>query len=82
MSLQIRRFAVVSLAALALTASAAATAAASASAGPAHTVSRPAADDFDGYSGGGRHERPLRFGPFEFPRSGTISGGFSWGVRD
>ncbi|MFJ8079044.1 hypothetical protein ACIQ6Y_00250 [Streptomyces sp. NPDC096205] len=33
--------------------------------------------DTDGHSGHG-HDRPLRFGPFEFPRSGTVSGGFAW----
>jgi len=81
MSLRIRRLAVVSLAALALTAGGVATAAfASASAGPAQAVSYPGPDGADSYQGGG-HERPLRFGPFEFPRAGTVSGGFAWNTR-
>ncbi|MEV0241523.1 hypothetical protein AB0I06_16545 [Streptomyces sp. NPDC050674] len=34
----------------------------------------------NGYHGG--RERPLHFGPFEFPRYGSVSGGFTWGLRD
>jgi hypothetical protein len=29
----------------------------------------------------GGHDRPLHLGPFEFPRNGSLSGGFSWGMR-
>ncbi|MFF8844243.1 hypothetical protein ACF08N_16240 [Streptomyces sp. NPDC015127] len=33
----------------------------------------------DGNGGGhGRGGRPIRFGPFEFPANGNISGGFAW----
>ncbi|MEV0638494.1 hypothetical protein AB0I77_26845 [Streptomyces sp. NPDC050619] len=83
MSLLLRRAAVVSLAALALTAGG--TVAASASALPAPVVSGPGPDGFgddggNGGGGGGHYEHPLRFGPFEFPRSGSISGGFAWGT--
>ncbi|BCL26681.1 hypothetical protein ACFFS2_00715 [Streptomyces aurantiacus] len=93
MSFQLRRLVALALAALALTAGATATAtAASASAPPAQAVNQPAADDFDGYPGEGLghghghghghgQERPLHFGPFEIPRDGTVSGGFSWGMR-
>ncbi|MDQ0773502.1 Spy/CpxP family protein refolding chaperone [Streptomyces aurantiacus] len=90
MSFQLRRLVALALAALALTAGATATAtaaaAASASARPAQAVNQPAADDFDGYPGEGHghghgQERPLHFGPFEIPRNGTVSGGFSWGMR-
>ncbi|WP_217242911.1 hypothetical protein [Streptomyces sp. AC555_RSS877] len=73
MSLLLRRVAVVSLAALALTAGG--TAAASATAVPAPAFGSPGPDGF-----GGRHQQPLHFGPFEIPRSGSISGGFSWGM--
>jgi hypothetical protein len=82
MSLQLRRLAVVSFAALALTAGATATAV-SASARPAQAVNQPTADGIDGYPAGGHgYHRPLHFGPFEVPRNGTVSGGFSWAVRD
>jgi hypothetical protein len=89
MSFQLRRLFALALAALALTAGATATAtAASASARPAQAVNQLAADDFDGYPGeefghghGHGQERPLHFGPFEIPRDGTVSGGFSWGLR-
>ncbi|MGW0423322.1 hypothetical protein [Streptomyces sp. NPDC003015] len=79
MALRFRRLVVVSLAALALTAGGAATAA-SASALHPRTVSDGFDDGPGGYPGG--HGRPLHLGPFEFPRSGSISGGFQWGVRD
>ncbi|WDV53811.1 hypothetical protein PV963_27350 [Streptomyces coeruleorubidus] len=48
------------------------------------TVVNPGADEFGGGQGGhgGHHDGPLHFGPFEFPRYGSVSGGFSWGVRD
>jgi hypothetical protein len=79
MSLRVRRFAVVSVAALAVLAGGSATmAAASTQSAPA--VSYPEPDGSGGYPRG--HERPLRFGPFEFPRSGNVSGGFAWGLRD
>ncbi|MEU6916770.1 hypothetical protein [Streptomyces olindensis] len=84
MSLRVRRIAVISLAALALTAGG--TAAAGASAQPAATtIGNPGPDGFGGGHGGGHgghHDGPLNFGPFEFPRYGSVSGGFSWGVRD
>ncbi|MFJ3442753.1 hypothetical protein ACIPM2_16465 [Streptomyces sp. NPDC086081] len=89
MSLRVRRIAVVSLAALALTAGGTALAAAApaqpaAAAAPAQpaaaAIGNPGPDGFGG--GGHGHDRPLHFGPFEFPRYGTVSGGFSWGVRD
>jgi hypothetical protein len=84
MSLRIRRLAVVSLAAVALTAGGAATASASVAVPSAQEMSSPG-PDFDGYPGNGHgngHDRPLRFGPFEFPRTGSVSGGFAWDMRD
>ncbi|MFI8190841.1 hypothetical protein ACIF8T_18850 [Streptomyces sp. NPDC085946] len=64
-------------AAFALTAGGAVTAT-STSAVPAPVVDEPAPQGF----GHGGHGRPLHFGPFEFPRYGSLSGGFSWGARD
>ncbi|GGW91385.1 hypothetical protein [Streptomyces lomondensis] len=88
MSLRVRRIAVISLAALALTAGGTVVAA-GASARPADTtIGNPGPDGFGGGHGGGHgghgghHDGPLHFGPFEFPRYGSVSGGFSWGVRD
>lgn len=80
MSSLLRRAAVLSLAALALTAGAGATSAVAAPQAPA-AVGGPGPDFGDEGRGGFGHDRPLHFGPFEFPRSGTISGGFSWGMR-
>jgi hypothetical protein len=79
MSLRIRRLVVVSLAAVAVAAGGATAASASVPERPAHAVADPG-PDFDGHHGS-RHDRPLRFGPFEFPRSGAISGGFTWDMR-
>ncbi|MFJ2264057.1 hypothetical protein ACIOKD_38225 [Streptomyces sp. NPDC087844] len=80
MSLQLRRFAAVCLTVLAVSAGATV---ASASAQPPQPVTLPAADGIDGYPSPDHHRQPpLHFGPFEIPRSGTVSGGFSWGVRD
>ncbi|MER8222104.1 hypothetical protein ABTZ58_16240 [Streptomyces sp. NPDC094143] len=78
MSLRVRRIAVVSLAALALTAGGTVMAAAASAQPAAAAIGNPGPDGF----GGGGHDRPLHFGPFEFPRYGSVSGGFSWGVRD
>ncbi|MFF8671341.1 hypothetical protein [Streptomyces sp. NPDC015242] len=80
MSLRVRRMAVVSLAALALTAGGTVTAAAASAQPAAAAIGNPGPDGFGG--GGHGHDRPLHFGPFEFPRYGSVSGGFSWGVRD
>jgi hypothetical protein len=80
MSLRVRRIAVLSLAALAFTAGGTVVAAASAQPA-ATTVVNPGPEGFGG-GHGGDHDRPLHFGPFEFPRHGSVSGGFSWGVRD
>ncbi|POX45090.1 hypothetical protein C3489_35025 [Streptomyces sp. Ru71] len=71
-----------SVAALAVLAGGVATAA-SASAQPAQSaeaLAYPGPGGSDDYHGG--HDRPLRFGPFEFPRYGTVSGGFTWGLKD
>jgi hypothetical protein len=65
MSLRIRRLAVVSLAAVALTAGGAFSASVSVSAPTAQEMAYPGPDG-DGYPGHG-HDRPPRFGPFEFP---------------
>ncbi|MET9680151.1 hypothetical protein [Streptomyces coeruleorubidus] len=81
MSLRVRRIAVVSLAALALTAGGTVVAAGASAQPAATTVVNPGPDGFGG-GHGGHHDRPLHFGPFEFPRYGSVSGGFSWGVRD
>lgn len=81
MSLRVRRIAVVSLAALALTAGGTVVAAGASAQPAATTVVNPGPEGFGG-GHGGHHDGPLRFGPFEFPRYGSISGGFSWGVRD
>ncbi|MEV5339551.1 hypothetical protein AB0K93_13830 [Streptomyces sp. NPDC052676] len=80
MSSLLRRTAVVSLTALALATGVGATSAVAAVPGQAPAVLGPGPDDFGGGNGRG-HDRPLHFGPFEFPRNGTISGGFSWGTR-
>lgn len=80
MSLRVRRIAVVSLAALALTAGGTVVAASASAQPAAATVGNPGPEGFGG--GGHGHDRPLHFGPFEFPRYGSVSGGFSWGVRD
>ncbi|MDT0387522.1 MULTISPECIES: hypothetical protein [Streptomyces] len=80
MSLRVRRIAVVSLAALALTAGGTVMAAAASAQPAAAAIGNPGPDGFGG--GGHGHDRPLHFGPFEFPRYGSVSGGFSWGVRD
>ncbi|MER7401796.1 hypothetical protein ABT373_04730 [Streptomyces sp. NPDC000070] len=83
MSLRVRRIAVVSLAALALTAGGAVVAAGASALPAATTVVNPGPEGFGGGGGhGGHHDGPLHFGPFEFPRYGSVSGGFSWGVRD
>ncbi|ANB04666.1 hypothetical protein SAM40697_0704 [Streptomyces ambofaciens] len=77
MSFSLRRVAVVSLAALALTAGGAVSAAGAAE------VSAPAAVTSPGPGGGGfngGHEPPMHFGPFEIPKFGSVSGGFSWGL--
>ncbi|GGL62773.1 hypothetical protein GCM10010129_03000 [Streptomyces fumigatiscleroticus] len=71
MSLLLRRAAVVSLAALALTAGGAVSTA-SASAVPTPAVGHP---------GPNGHEPPMHFGPFEIPKYGSVSGGFSWGLQ-
>lgn len=85
MSLRIRRLVVVSLTAVAVTAGGATAASASVPERPAQRVAEPGPDfdGFDGFDGhsGNRHDRPLRFGPFEFPRSGEVSGGFAWDMR-
>jgi hypothetical protein len=75
MSLRVRRIAVVSLAALALTAGGTVVAAGASAQAAATTVVYPGPDGF----GGGRHDGPLHYGPFEFPHYGSVSGGFSWG---
>ncbi|MDI3423930.1 hypothetical protein [Streptomyces luteolus] len=83
MSQQLRRLAAVSLMALALTAggATAATTASAASPQPAQTGAYPDPGSLNSYSG--HHDGdPLRFGPFDVPRNGTISGGLSWNVRD
>ncbi|MFD0315532.1 hypothetical protein [Streptomyces flavalbus] len=77
MSSLFRRSAVVAVAAVALTAGLGATAA-SARPATAPVAVNPGPDG--GFHGGG-HDRPLHFGPFEFPRHGSVSGGFSWGMR-
>jgi hypothetical protein len=83
MSLRVRRIAVVSLAALALTAGGTVVAAAASAQPAAAAIGDPGSDGFGGGGGHGHgHDRPLHFGPFEFPRYGSVSGGFSWGVRD
>jgi hypothetical protein len=82
MTMQFRRLAVVSLTALALVTGAAATAV-SAPAQPVRTAHQPTADGIDGYPGSGHGpKRPLHFGPFEIPRHGTVSSGFSWAMED
>jgi hypothetical protein len=75
MSSLLRRVAVVSLAALAVTGVGAVSAGAATPAAPAAPVVGPG-PDFGGHHGG-----PLHFGPFEIPRHGSLSGGFSWGMR-
>ncbi|GAA3101829.1 hypothetical protein ACFQ0X_08420 [Streptomyces rectiviolaceus] len=84
MSLRVRRLALVSLAALALTAGGAATATASSL--PPQAVTYPAYPGPDGFGDhedhDHDHERPLHVGPFDVPREGTVSGGFSWDVED
>jgi hypothetical protein len=71
MSLSLRRAAVVTLAALALTAGGAVSAATAAPAVPAAANLGP----------GGHHgEPPMHFGPFEIPKFGSVSGGFNWGL--
>ncbi|WP_309096475.1 hypothetical protein [Streptomyces sp.] len=82
MSLRVRRIAVVSLAALALTAGGTVMAAAASAQPAAAAIGDPGSDGFGGGGHGHGHDRPLHFGPFEFPRYGSVSGGFSWGVRD
>ncbi|MCM1940656.1 hypothetical protein NC239_20860 [Streptomyces sp. G3] len=82
MSLSLRRAAVVTLAALALTAGGAVSAAGAApQSAPAVSSMGPGGGEGggDGF-GGGRHEPPLHFGPFEIPKFGSVSGGFSWGL--
>ncbi|CAL9340079.1 hypothetical protein [Streptomyces sp. enrichment culture] len=79
MSLRIRRLVVVSLAAVAVAAGGAEVASAAVAERPAEQVAYPG-PDFDGYPGSG-HDRPLRFGPFEFPSAGAVSGGFKWDMR-
>ncbi|MFG3251184.1 hypothetical protein [Streptomyces sp. NPDC048187] len=80
MSLSLRRAAVVSLAALALTAGGAVSAATAApqSAPAVASMGPGGGEGGGGYNGG--HEPPLHFGPFEIPKFGSVSGGFSWGL--
>jgi hypothetical protein len=76
MSLSLRRAAVVSLAALALTAGGAVSAAGAAEvSAPAVVSPGPGGGGFNG-----GHEPPMHFGPFEIPKFGSVSGGFSWGL--
>ncbi|MGW7074447.1 hypothetical protein [Streptomyces sp. NPDC054866] len=80
MSLRLRRLAVVSLAALALTAGGTATAAATSL--PPQAVTYPGPG---GYPVPGDHdhdEEPLHVGPFDVPREGAVSGGFRWDLED
>jgi hypothetical protein len=72
----------VSLAVLAFTAGGAVVAVGTSAQPAAATVVNPGSDGFGGGGHGHGHDRPLHFGPFEFPRYGSVSGGFSWGVRD
>ncbi|UXI77149.1 hypothetical protein N6Q81_03315 [Streptomyces vinaceusdrappus] len=77
MSCKLRRAAGVSPAAPALTAGGAVSAAGAAAAPvPPVTANRP--DAGSGFRGG--HEPPMHFGPFEIPKFGSVSGGFSWGL--
>ncbi|GGW34278.1 hypothetical protein [Streptomyces caelestis] len=78
MSLRVRRIAVVSLSALALTAGGTVVAAGASAQPAATTVVNPGPDGL----GGGHHDGPPHYGPFEFPRYGSVSGGFSWSVQD
>ncbi|MFC7984407.1 hypothetical protein [Streptomyces sp. NPDC057336] len=78
MSLKLRRAAVVSLAALALTAGGAVSAAGAAEASAAAVAAL--GPDGGGHGSRGGHEPPLHFGPFELPKFGSVSGGFSWGL--
>ncbi|CAL9352606.1 hypothetical protein [Streptomyces sp. enrichment culture] len=80
MSFSLRRAAVVSLAVLALTAGGAVSAAAAAApSAPAVAQAGPGGEG-GGEGFGGRHEPPMHFGPFEIPKFGSVSGGFSWGL--
>jgi hypothetical protein len=46
---------------------------------PAVAPVGPGGEGGEGF-GGGRHEPPMHFGPFEIPKFGSVSGGFSWGL--
>ncbi|MFE5603647.1 hypothetical protein ACFQ8O_31205 [Streptomyces coelicoflavus] len=83
MSLSLRRATVVSLAALALTAGGAVSAAGAAPLSAPAVASMGPGGGGEGGGGGfnGRHEPPLHFGPFEIPKFGSVSGGFSWGLQ-
>ncbi|CAM5236278.1 hypothetical protein STENM36S_09131 [Streptomyces tendae] len=80
MSFSLRRAAVVSLAALALTAGGAVSAAAAAPLPAPAVASMGPGGEGGGDGFGGRHEPPMHFGPFEIPKFGSVSGGFSWGL--
>ncbi|MFV0137776.1 hypothetical protein ACLGIH_32075 [Streptomyces sp. HMX87] len=74
----LRRAALVSLVALAVTAGGAVSAAGAAPL-PAPGVISPGPGG--GHGGHGGHEPPMHFGPFEIPKYGSVSGGFSWGLQ-
>ncbi|MFB7084532.1 hypothetical protein [Streptomyces sp. NPDC056296] len=78
MSFSLRRAAVVSLAALALTAGGAVSAASAAPVSAPAVASPGPGGGGGGFNGG--HEPPMHFGPFEIPKFGSVSGGFSWGL--
>lgn len=81
MSFSLRRTAVVCLAALALTAGGAVSAAAAAPlSAPAVAQAGPGGEGGGADGFGGRHEPPMHLGPFEIPKFGSVSGGFSWGL--
>ncbi|WP_151774068.1 hypothetical protein [Streptomyces abyssomicinicus] len=52
------------------------------SAGSAAAWAADGPEGHEGQQGQGRHDRPFRFGPFEFPESGNVSGGFAWDLEN
>ncbi|MEV0252866.1 hypothetical protein AB0H82_01105 [Streptomyces sp. NPDC050732] len=76
--------AVVSFAAVAVMVGGAAAAAASVPSD--HNSLYPGPEVSDTYHGDHDHVRdhdhPLHVGPFDVPRHGTVSGGFTWGLED